>query len=130
MRYTPHEPVEGSSAFASAWAAEEAEREARADFLYGEFLKAARRGDANALCDWAPEVTDWALAPRPLGDTSTAPKRVQAFWEVLEGEFSGHPDQTCQIVQLLLSAANGSDVQRQARLLVERIGAAFAESQT
>ncbi|MFV0409486.1 MAG: hypothetical protein ACK5LJ_07240 [Paracoccus sp. (in: a-proteobacteria)] len=126
---TPHEPVEGSSAFASTWAAEEAEREARAEFLYGEFMKSALRGDANALCDWAPMVTDWALVPRPLGDTSTAPKRVQALWEVFEGEVSGQPV-TSELIQLLLNAANGAEVKHQARELVKRIGSAFSESQT
>jgi hypothetical protein len=122
-----------------AWmdrASEESDREAcRRAVAQGEmeedFRQACKKGDANALCDWAPMTTDWDAVKRmPIDQkaATTLPKRMQVLHEVLTEalDFQKGPTRS-ELMQLLLNTANGSAAaQQQARQLLTRMGAEFA----
>jgi len=76
-----------------------AERRSRAEFeMAADFLRACRRGDANALATWAPKCTD----------------------------YTGGPD-SVELHQLLLNAAAGTPVKELAENLLKRMADKFAE---
>jgi hypothetical protein len=96
------------------------------------FAMAAGKADANALCDWAKQVTDWELAQRMPIDQRTVerlPKRMQTMTEVMYEslDYSTGPSIT-EAMQLILNACRSTDAElaQQAANLVDRMGAAFA----
>lgn len=95
-----------------------------------DFRQACKRGDANALCDWAPFTTDWDAVKRlPVDAVESLPKRAQTLAEVLHesADMTGGPSLT-ELMQLLLNTASGLPAaQDQARKLLQRMGAVYAE---
>lgn len=95
-----------------------------------DFTEACRRGDANALANFAPMVTDWHLAklPHPVGDP--APKRMPTLAEVMVEslDYAGGPDMS-EAMQLVLNAAYGSSdahLSEMARGLIKRMAQTHA----
>lgn len=105
----------------------QAERELRA-----QFAKAADVGDANALCRWAPSVTDWDAAKRmPIDQRTTVslPKRAQTMTELMTESLDyGDGPTMVEAMHLILAATKSSDTDLAllAGDLVERMGASFA----
>lgn len=96
-----------------------------------DFTEACRRGDANALANFAPMVTDWHLAklPHPVG--APAPKRAQTLSEVMVEslDYGDGPSMT-EAMQLLLNAAYGSSdthLSEMARGLIKRMAQTHAK---
>lgn len=99
------------------------------------FIHACRKGDANALADFAPTVTDWNRSPRPmLSDETDRPQRTQTLAEVLEEslDYTSGPSKT-ELFQLLLNVAFSSDAVNaptQARELLQRMADKWAAFNT
>jgi hypothetical protein len=96
------------------------------------FAMSAGKADANALCTWAPMVTDWDAAKRMPIDQRTAqhlPKRAQTLTEIMAEslDYSDGPTMV-EAMQLILNATRSTDADlaQQAANLVDRMGAAFA----
>ncbi len=106
------------------------------DFCANEFLAACGKGDAGALADFAPMVTDWAKVKRPFvaDGKPILPKRRQTLAEVLqeivEAEFETGPNRQ-QLCQLVLNVANATlspqQLQQQAKALLEAAAFEFAK---
>jgi len=99
--------------------------------LARQFAKAVAKGDANALCPWAPYITDWETIKRTPVDQRTAtalPKRQQTLAELMDESIDyGRGPSLAEAMQLILNAASGSEsTQQQARDLLARMGDAFA----
>ena len=98
--------------------------------LAAEFLRAAEKGDANALAFFAPKVVDADMV-KALGLSWTdknLPMRFQTMAEVMYGQLDS-PSQTfaTESMQLLLNAARSTDADLalQAGALLERMAAYF-----
>ena len=93
-----------------------------------DFLRACRRGDANALATWAPKCTDYTGPPYLIGGKQVRPQRYQTFSEVMS-ESLDYTDGPALIeaMQLVLNAAAGWDVKAQATDLLKRMADKFAE---
>lgn len=93
-----------------------------------DFLRACRRGDANALATWAPKCTDYTGQPYLIGGTQVRPQRMQTVAEVMADtlDFTGGPA-SVELHQLLLNAAAGAPVKELAENLLKRMADKFAE---
>ena len=108
---------------------EAAERRSRAEFeMADDFLRACRRGDANALATWAPRVTDYTGQPYVVCGKQFRPQRVRTVSEVMEEslDYTGGPD-SVELHQLLLNAAAGMPVKEMAENLLKRMAVVFAK---
>jgi len=106
-----------------------AERRSRAEFeMAADFLRACRRGDANALATWAPKCTDYTGQPYLIGGKQVRPQRERTLSEVMEEslDYTGGPD-SVELHQLLLNAAAGTPVKELAENLLKRMADKFAE---
>jgi hypothetical protein len=88
------------------------------------FAGACRAGDANALCEWAPTVSDWS-ADKPHA------RRVPLLHEVMAEalDFSDGPCMS-ELMQLVLNVAHGSDLvsaPAHARTLLERMASEWVK---
>lgn len=110
-----------------------AERQQAAEVALGaKFLKLAGKADANAVCDFAT-TTDWDAVKRQPVDQRTAtrlPQRHQTIAEVMTDalDYTDGPS-LCEVMQLVLNVAHGSDLvntQAQARELLGRMAAKWA----
>jgi ketosteroid isomerase-like protein len=96
-----------------------------------DFTEACRRGDANALCQWAGMTTDWALVKPPVLAGQILPRRALQLHEVMEQSLDYGDGPTMQeAMQLILNAANGMDCRSTAAGLVKRIGQTHAKYNT
>jgi hypothetical protein len=107
------------------------EAEHREQELRAGFAMSAGYADANAVCDWAPVVTDYDLRRKLhlTHDAKFQPKRYQTMTEVMYEalDYSTGPSLT-EAMQLILNACRSTDADlaQQAANLVDRMGAAFA----
>jgi hypothetical protein len=100
-----------------------AEDQARADFL-----KQAKRADANALCIWASTVTDYSNTAG-IGSVDKLPRRKRTFSEVCAALLDlGNGPSMVEVIQVLLNAASGNIcTQSLARGLLARMADVHAE---
>jgi len=116
-----------SSAQFDGYSAERTERQ-----LYDDFQKSVDGGDANALCAWAPRITDWAVAratPIDQRKATSLPKRAQTLAECMaESLDCGDGPSMAEAMQLIVNVATGCDesTTAQARRLLERMAESFA----
>ena len=106
-----------------------AERRIRAELdMADDFLRACRRGDANAVVTWAPQITDWKGPLHLVGDKHVRPKRYQTLAECM-GEALDYTDgpASIELYQLLLNAAAGMPVKEMAENMIKRMADKFAE---
>jgi hypothetical protein len=100
------------------------------DAISAGFADAVKKADANALCDWAPYVTDYdAMRRQPRSHEAPAPKRAPNFTECLR--YAMDTDQQpfeVEAMQLILNAAKSTDeaLAANASGLLRRMGAYFA----
>jgi len=91
------------------------------------FMQACRKGDSNALADFAPMVRDWTFK---VSSIDKAPKRVQTLTEVLTEalDYQTGPSME-ELMQLLLNVAFNEDLVNQpaqARSLLTRMASTWA----
>ena len=107
------------------------EAEHREQEIRAGFAMAAGRADANAVCDWAPRLTDWDAvnAQRLRIIDANLPQRMQTLTECMFEtlDYSTGPSMT-EAMQLILNATRSTDAElaQQAANLIDRMGAAFA----
>jgi hypothetical protein len=96
-----------------------------------DFQRACAKGDANAMCQWAHMTTDWEKVQAPVVAGQPRPMRVQTLAEVMAEslDYAEGPSMT-EAMQLILNAANGSNVQAQAQSLVDRMAKTWAKFNT
>lgn len=127
MSYSTDPALDASRHYDALYARQDLEDRARAD-MADDFLRACRRGDANALATWAPKCTDYTGQPYLIGGKQVRPQRYQTVAEVMADtlDFTGGPA-SVELYQLLLNAAAGADVQAQVNELLGRMAVVFAK---
>lgn len=127
MSYSTSPVVDASRHYEPIYEAQDQQDRAE-QAMEADFLRACRKGDANALADWAPSVVDYKGAPYAVGGKKVRPMRVQTLAEVLRDamDYSDGPAIE-EALQLVLNAANGTDVQALATGLLERMARKFAQ---
>lgn len=96
-----------------------------------DFKTACQKGDANALPNFAPMVTDWTAVKPPVIAGQILPRRTPTLSEVMAEslDYGDGPSMT-EAMQLLLNAASGANVQAQAQGLIDRMAATWAKFNT
>ena len=127
MTYSTDPALDASRHYDALYARQDLEDRARAD-MADDFLRACRRGDANALATWAPKCTDYTGQPYLIGGKQVRPQRYQTVAEVMADtlDFTGGPA-SVELHQLLLNAAAGTPVKELAENLLKRMADKFAE---
>ena len=100
--------------------------------LVEAFTAACKRGDANAIVDWAPAVTDFdAMRKAGLPFSSRDLVRCPTLAEVMNDalDFARGPSYT-QVFQLLMNVANGANCQAQGSALIGEMAKRWAEHNT
>jgi hypothetical protein len=93
-----------------------------------ELQSACEKGDANAVCLWAPMVWDENF---PYRAGVQHPLRCQTLDEVMASSLDTGDGPTMQeAMQLILNAANGMDCRAMAAGLVKRMGQTHAKYNT
>lgn len=131
MSYSSNPVLDAMRHYDALYEASDAQIESEAD-LAGDFLKACKKVDANALAPWAGQVNDneQRMALGLDWSAKNLPQRQQALHEVMV-ESLDYPDgpTMCEAMQLLLNVAYSADLVNtpsMARGLIERMGRSFA----
>ncbi|NWF45415.1 hypothetical protein F3K02_09165 [Hydrogenophaga sp. D2P1] len=131
MSYSSNPVLDAMRHCDALYEASDAQIESEAD-LAGDFLKACKKVDANALAPWAGQVVDneQRMALGLDWSAKNLPQRQQALHEVMV-ESLDYPDgpTMCEAMQLLLNVAYSADLVNtpsMARGLIERMGRSFA----
>lgn len=105
------------------------DRQAQAEIAaIKDFQQACVKGDANSLCQWAPRVADRNV---PRTKDGFLPTRRQTLAEVMTESLDYRDGPTLtEAMQLILNASNGTNVQEQARGLIDRMATTWAKFNT
>jgi hypothetical protein len=132
MTYSTN-PVEDAGRFYDAQhSRDEAIYQAEAA-LVESFKSACAKGDANAIVEWAPRVTDFD-AMRKAGvnfGKHAQYTRCVTIAEVMNDslDFANGPSHT-EVMQLLMNVANGGDCKAQATALIDQMAKRWADANT
>ena len=102
----------------------------------GNFIRACRKLDANALADWAPVRHDASFISGPTDAQKIERRRYQTLAEVMREslDYGGANDVSdTEVMQFFLNCAYGSDLAnapRTARILLERMARTFATNKS
>lgn len=99
-----------------------------------DFTEACNRGNADALCLFAPMVRDETTSQDKDGkylSWENRPMRYQPLYEVMASSLDcGDGPTIADAMQLILNASNGASVQEQADELIKRMSATWAKYNT
>jgi hypothetical protein len=132
MGFSTNPVADADSFYAAQHSRDEAFYQAEAA-LVENFKSACAKGDANAIVEWAPRVTDFD-AMRKAGvnfGKHAQYKRCVTMAEVMNDslDFARGPSHT-EVMQLLMNVANGGDCKAQATSLIDQMAKRWADANT